>query len=416
MKILWVTSQELPIISKDLGTPVSGFGGWVTNMLNVLKSEKNLKLGIAMVSSRVDKLWMKEIDSMCCFVAPDSGQKSISDKLRDEIIDRFNPDIIHIEGNEFQIQNSFTKTSIKTLLSLQGILMGYEPYQYGCMPIADYMYNLKCKKMIASWVLFFRKHLRFNKRIGVEIESIQNVKFISGRTFWDKAYSYWLNPGAKYFPCNRILRPAFYKEKWCVDVMKPHSIFVGNGYSPLKGLHFVLEAVALLKKEFPDVTLNVAGLSPIYSGSVFHPQRYGYSSIIKWIIKNKNIEKNVHFLGRILSVKMIQTMKGSNVYLLPSLIENSPNTLGEAMLLGMPCVSAYIGGAPEMAIDEKECLFYRANDPYLLAWQIRRIFNDTHLAVQLGRKAREHAIITHDPQKNKEALVCAYNAILKEVK
>ena len=412
MKILWVTSQELPIISNDLGAQVSGFGGWVTNMLNMLKTEKDLKIGIAMVSSRVDKLWMKEIDSMYCFVAPDSGHKSISDKLRNEIIDFFDPDIIHIEGNEFQIQNAFTRTNVKTILSLQGILLGYEPYQYGCMPIADYMFNSKCRTMIASWVLYFRKHFKFNHRIGMETKSIQNVKYITGRTFWDKAYSHWLNPQAKYYPCNRILRPVFYKEKWSLNTMKPHSIFVGNGYSPLKGLHFALKAVNLLKKEFPDITLNVAGLCPIYKGSLFSPKKYGYSSIIKKMINDMGIEKNVHFLGKLLSDKMIDVMKKSNVYLLPSLIENSPNTLGEAMLIGMPCVSAYTGGAPEMAIDENECLFYRANDPYLLAWQIRRVFLDNNFAVKLGENARKHAEITHDPIKNKEAILKAYSDML----
>ena len=100
------------------------------------------------------------------------------------------------------------------------------------------------------------------------------------------------------------------------------------------------------------------------------------------------------------------------MYVLTSLIENSPNTLGEAMILGMPCVSAYTGGASEMAIDEKECLFYRANDPKLLAWQVKRIFDDDGLAQKLGDSARKHALTTHDPEKNRDALLAAYEDIL----
>ena len=118
-------------------------------------------------------------------------------------------------------------------------------------------------------------------------------------------------------------------------------------------------------------------------------------------------------MGPQLAEKMIERMLTSNIYILPSLIENSPNTLGEAMILGMPCVSAYTGGASEMAIDGSEALFYRANDPNLLAWQIKRIFDDDNLAKRLGKNARKHAQKTHDPVINSNALMSAYKDILQ---
>ena len=78
----------------------------------------------------------------------------------------------------------------------------------------------------------------------------------------------------------------------------------------------------------------------------------------------------------------------------------------------MPCVSAYTGGASEMAVDEKEALFYRANDPKLLAWQIKRLFDSDELALTLGHNAREHALVTHDPDGNCGQLLSAYKDIL----
>ena len=110
--------------------------------------------------------------------------------------------------------------------------------------------------------------------------------------------------------------------------------------------------------------------------------------------------------------KMIERMVKSHVYVLPSLIENSPNTLGEAMIQGMPCVSAYTGGASDMAIDGYEALFYRANDPNLLAWQIKQIFDSDELAIELGKNAKLHALKTHDPVLNRDALLAAYKDIL----
>lgn len=411
MRVLWVTAQVLPLVADDIGEGKSGFGGWVMNMLNQLKDVENIELGVAMCSKKVNAMFEKDCDGIHCYVSPDVGGKAMDESAVNDIVDRFKPDIIHVEGNEFPIHNIFTKIKkVPVLLSLQGILSGYEPYQYGQLPISDFLFSPKRKNMLTAWILYFRKHFLFDNRISMENDTIGNVQYITGRTFWDRAHSHWINPDAEYFTCNRILRTDFYKEKWDADNFVKHTIYVGNGNSPLKGIHNVLEAVALLKNEFPDVKLYVSGVSPIVRNMSI--KKFGYSRLIEKLIKKHNIEENVVFTGSLSGSEMIDYMKKSNVYVLPSLIENSPNTLGEAMILGMPCVSAYTGGASEMAIDEKECLFYRANDPKLLAWQIRRVFTDEKLAKNIGEAARCHAKITHDPVLNRDALLNIYKKIL----
>ena len=417
MKVLWVTSQILTYVAGELGIETSGFGGWITNMIEQLRQIPNMDLGIAMVSDTIiGEIKEYKIDSkLICYIAPMLPNKSISDCDRDKIISRFVPDIIHIEGNEFGIQNRFSEVkTVPVLLSLQGILSGIEPYHYGELPIADNLFSNKNKMMISSWVLYFRKHIKFESRVAVEKRTIQNVANLMGRTYWDRAHSYWINPKAKYYSCNRILRPQFYESKWDFNNIQKHSIFVGNGYSPLKGIHFVIKALALLKTEYPDIRLYCTGLSPIEQ-SRKSIKYYGYSKVIVNLIKDNHLEENVIFMGPQLADKMIERMLISHIYVLPSLIENSPNTLGEAMILGMPCVSAYTGGASEMAIDEKEALFYRANDPKLLAWQIKRIFDDVDFARQLGENAREHAMKTHNPIINRDALISSYEDILNQI-
>lgn len=414
MKILWVTAQVLPLVADELNIRKNGFGGWVMNMLEELKKDENIQLAVAMVSSKVSSVSRIVKDEVVCYVAPEKGTKGIEEIDRDFIISEFKPDLIHIEGNEFGIHNSFSKIKhVPVLLSLQGILSGYEQYQYGELPIADYMFSIKSGNMITAWILYMRKHMLFDKRVTMEEETIKNVKYISGRTFWDRAHSYWINRKARYFECNRILRPIFYEQNWNIAEIEQHSIFVGNGYSPLKGLHNVIDAVGLLKKEYPDICIYVAGESPIVSNKREILHKLGYSNLIRKKIRKYKLEENIQFTGSLLGDEMVKKMKKCHVYCLPSLIENSPNTLGEAMMLGMPCVSAYTGGASQMAVDEKECLFYRANDPKLLAWQIKRIFDSEELAESIGRNAKEHAKRTHNPEKNKDALIYAYKTILK---
>lgn len=412
MRVLWVTAQVLPLVCEDLGLKTNGFGGWVMNMLQQLLSVDEMELGVAMVSSKTNNIMCVTKGRIKCYVAPDCGNKGISEENRNSIIEMFNPDIIHVEGNEFGIHNAFSQVkSIPVIVSLQGILSGYEQYQYGELPIADYMFSPSKHNVISSWILYFRKHFLFDKRLLVENETIKNAKYISGRTFWDRAHSYWINPDAVYFPCNRILRPVFYEKEWNYDKCEPLSIFVGNGYSPLKGIHNVIDALGLLKKEYPSIKLYVAGENPICKKGI-SVKRLGYSNLLRKRIREADVEDNVFFTGSLNGENMVEMMLKCNVYVLPSLIENSPNTLGEAMILGMPCVSAYTGGASEMAVDEKECLFYRANDPKLLAWQLKRVFDNRLFAEQIGINAREHAMITHDPIRNRDALIDAYNKIM----
>ena len=46
----------------------------------------------------------------------------------------------------------------------------------------------------------------------------------------------------------------------------------------------------------------------------------------------------------------------SHLYVYPSLMDNSPNALCEAQLLGVPCIATYVGGIPKMEKDIEKVL------------------------------------------------------------
>ena len=83
------------------------------------------------------------------------------------------------------------------------------------------------------------------------------------------------------------------------------------------------------------------------------------------------------------------------------------------MMVGTPCVAAYVGGVPDMANDGKEALFYRNDDPALLAWNIKRIFDNDELAVSLSENGRKRALQNHDEASNAEQLLTVYREILR---
>ena len=68
-----------------------------------------------------------------------------------------------------------------------------------------------------------------------------------------------------------------------------------------------------------------------------------------------------------------------------STIENSPNSVGEAMLLGCPVVSSCVGGVPDMLEHGREGFLYQASVPYMLAWYVKRVFGDDELAMGFPR-------------------------------
>jgi Glycosyltransferase len=95
-----------------------------------------------------------------------------------------------------------------------------------------------------------------------------------------------------------------------------------------------------------------------------------------------------------------------------SYIENSPNSLGEAMSVGMPCIATDTGGIPSMMRDGIEGLLFSRGNARSLAEKLRRVFNDDNLAIKLGHNARTAAMESHSPEKVLAETLRAYKDII----
>ena len=108
---------------------------------------------------------------------------------------------------------------------------------------------------------------------------------------------------------------------------------------------------------------------------------------------------------------MKQAFLDANVFALTSTMENSPNSLGEAMVLGVPSVAADVGGVRNLMCHGEEGLVYTSGDVTALTEDILQLFALEERAAELGEKARTHAQKTHDPEKNLQDLMDIYHAI-----
>ena len=139
----------------------------------------------------------------------------------------------------------------------------------------------------------------------------------------------------------------------------------------------------------------------------------GYGTYLKKLIIDLGVEDHIEFTGPMKADQVAEKLSSVHAYVLTSAIENSPNSFGEAMMIGTPCVASYVGGVPDMAQDGKEALFYRNDDPQLLAYRIKQIFDDDDLALSLSENGKKRARITHNGEENAKDLMFAYKKILK---
>ena len=419
MKVLWTVNLIPAAVSVKLGKTSEVLGGWVESMAAKLSENNDIELGIV-CKCEENLNFCEVIDGITYFSLYYTSSTSLSEleSKCNEIVTKFNPDIVNIEGTEFlharAMQLSAKNHNIPAVVSLQGILNGQYAYQCGQLPVDDMMFSKSLTNIFSAWIMHLRKTRWYKPRMKPEKEIIENADYILGRTTWDRAHSYAINPNAKYYPCSRILRAPFYEEKWSLEKTERHSIYVGNGYNALKGAHFVVMALPYLIREYPDVKVYIAGYKPYQENDKRSILKKGYAAYLKKLIYDLGVQDHIEFTGPLKAPQVAQMLSKVNAYVLCSTIENSPNTLGEAMMVGTPCVSAYVGGVSDMAEDGKEALFYRNDDPKLLAWNLKRIFDSDELALSLSEAGKKKACITHDPERNAQLLIDAYTDILKE--
>jgi glycosyltransferase involved in cell wall biosynthesis len=411
-RILWLVNIVMPAVAEQMGQVATPFGGWLSVMTDRLAQRPELRIGVAM-RAPVASLARIEKNGIIYYAMPQlrTDRFDVDPATVNEVLMDFAPDIVHAEGSEMAYTSRFLRAwTGATLLSMQGIINGFAPFVLGRLPLLSMLNPLRPRVALTALALLVDYRFRFLPRLRQEYDSINLADDLMGRTGWDRAQALAINPKATYHHCSRILRDVFYNTRWAGPDAERHSIFIGSAAAARKGAHVALGALKLLRRQYPDIRLYIAGPRPEDGRGL---RRYiGYPVYLMQLIRDLGLEQHIRFTGLLDGEAMAAQMAQSHVYVMSSLIENSPNTLGEAMMIGVPVVCAYSGGAPSMATDESEALFYRAEDSAMLAMQIRRIFESDTLATNLSKAARTRALTTHDANANVEILVGVYKHIM----
>ena len=244
--------------------------------------------------------------------------------------------------------------------------------------------------------------------------SFAALRHVVGRTVWDRAYTRVANPDAVYHTGQELLRPEFFDERWRLGNACRGTIFACAAGYPLKGLHVLLEAVCLLKQDYPGIRLRIPGIKLDPGSWPERIRRDGYWKYLTHRIRAMGLKDNIIALGVLDAKAMADELAKAHVFVAPSFVENLSNSLAEAMLVGTPCVASYVGGMVSTVHDRVEALSCPAGDATMLAERIRSLFADDALAQALSENARRTARARHDPAQITQQIVSIYRAVLED--
>lgn len=413
MKILWLGNIILPQIAHYEGIDAPVHNGWLVNLADILSEQEGREL--------VYVFGGKPVRSGCAgkiryyaLAEPSTRKRFSKDYVHSAaaLLEREKPDVIHIWGTEYPHTLGFVDAAEsagmrnRVVISVQGLLSVIAKDYTAFLPhrvVHSHTLNSLLKGNIA------KGQQRFVEGGRLEVEALSRVRHIIGRTDWDRAATWAINPDAVYHFNNETLRRSFYSGEWSVDRCEKYSLFCSQSNYPLKGVHLALQALALVRCHFPEVKLYIGGhdITRFPFWRITPYRRY----LLK-LIEKLDLRNHVVFTGFLTEQEMKERFLKTHVFISPSSIENSPNSVGEAMLLGTPVVASCVGGMLSLMEHGKEGLLYPAGEVNMLAHHVCTLFGNPELATALSHAARRRAAKTHDGKANAEVLMKIYEDIV----
>lgn len=430
MRVLWLCNIMLPVIGKSLGLPYSNREGWLSGSYERIsgaygrEEERTVTaLGICFPTDRIipDKMGTEgnfKLGATSCYAfeerltAPEIYDVGLERRFA-EILSDYRPDMVHIFGTEFPHTLAMVRAygrPERTLIGLQGICSACaDAYMAG---VPEYVQNRVTFRDYIKRDSIRGQQEKFRIRGAHEQEALKNTGHVTGRTAFDREETQRINKMVRYHPMNETMRASFYTDEWEAEGAVPHSIFLSQGDYPLKGFHYVLHAMPRILSRYPDARIYVAGNSIINNRTLKDKLKISsYGKYLRELIVAYRLEEKVVMLGGLPEEEMKKQYLKSSVFVCPSAVENSPNSLGEAMLLGVPAVAAATGGIPSMLEDKKEGLLYEAGDICALADAVIAVWDEPEAARKRAQAARRRAMGTHDADRNYEQLLRIYREI-----
>ncbi|MFR4479036.1 MAG: glycosyltransferase family 4 protein [Fusobacterium sp.] len=141
-----------------------------------------------------------------------------------------------------------------------------------------------------------------------------------------------------------------------------------------KGAYDLIKAIEILKEEFLQVKLYMAGDGEIEE--------------IKKIVKDKKLKENIEIVGWADFNKKIELLREVSTIVLPSYNEGLPMTILEGMATGKFIISTNVGGIPEVVLNNENGIIIEPGDIQGLATAMKKVLTD----IEFVKKCSENNI------------------------
>lgn len=418
MRILWLSTSKSLYKSQFNNNDYNGVG-WVGALQLEVMKYSCVELAIAYISNDKNDVWSEQ-EGVRYY--PIYRRNNTLDKLSHyhimhrkwnsdfnitnvkKIIDDFKPELIQSFGFECPLADIIGNTNIPVVTHIQGII---NPLLNSYLPS-----GLSLSKVIryGSW---FREILvnngfsfgyNYMKTLSHrERELFSKCKYVCGRTKWDYAIVSLMAPHARYFHVDELLRPAFlnaplwnYKDKNKKVIISTISENLYKGLDLIAKTSNLLSSLTNLQYEWQIVGIHK------------------HSSLINLFSKIYNIDiRNlpIRFMGVQSSDQIVNLLENADLYIHPSAIDNSPNSLCEAQLIGIPVIATNVGGISSL-LPEGSGLLVPYNAPYLLCEKIIELLNMPEKMKEIGKNGHHVAADRHNTNKVINQLLEMYNQII----
>jgi glycosyltransferase involved in cell wall biosynthesis len=318
-----------------------------------------------------------------------------------KVIHDYKPDVIHVFGTEWSFGLAQDITNIPVVIHIQGLAA---PYLNAYFPpgINKYQFFLSkgfSPKQIISQTITYA---RFVHRAQRERRIMKICNYYMGRTAWDRAISSFISPESSYYHCDEVLRPVFSESAgiWKSNRLEKKTI-VTTISSPLyKGGDLLLKTAKLLTENFPFK----------FEWKVFGVRDLAFAEKTTGI---QAIDVNIQYCGVCSADHLKAELVSSDLYVHTSYIENSPNSICEAQLLGVPTVATNVGGTSSLIEHNVSGFLVPANDPYMMAATISGCLSSPESMTRISASSVAIAKQRHDESTILSSLIEIYKSILK---
>ncbi len=419
MKILWITNTVIGAMHAKLyGSPSSGL--WMDALLGKFVEEGEHVLSVATTGRTKDTVICEEY-GVTYYLLPGGWPseykcKGVNQKSWEAVLKKEKPDIIQVWGTEFRHGLAALSIAAETpsVIYMQGLLTTIARYYEAGIESFIFYKTTTLRDFLKRDSMAQQKR-RYAKNAVYEKELL----LLSGNAIcendWCDAHVAEIAPRISLYRCPLSINPVFAHYEWSLDAIERYSIICNASGYPIKGLHIVIRAFAIVLKRYPAAKLYIPGDFQLSSDSVeCKLRKRGYTKYIENLIKKLDLTNNIIWLGRIDQNSLAETIAKRHVFILGSAIENHSSSLKEAMIIGIPSIAAAVGGIPEYVTHEEDGLLYRFEEYELLALYICRVFSDDFFAMKLSKNGKKKMQRLHNTNEVYGKMLNIYQSIIDE--